>query len=195
MSANVRVLVVGLVVGTVFPARVDCGDQSPPPVNGCAGAADNDFEDELWAKVGIPKCLTCHRQGGDADESKFVLADPRKSNTSARNGAMRHNRDAFARMARVKEKGQSRLLLKVAGELDHGGGDVVKPDSSAYRMLAEFVRRESAGTTLPGRLLSRWTATVRGTSRAAAGCSAESVSRWPDGSRLRRNSRSSPGTA
>ena len=144
MSANVRVLVVGLVVGTVFPARVDCGDQSPPPVNGCAGAADNDFEDELWAKVGIPKCLTCHRQGGDADESKFVLADPRKSNTSARNGAMRHNRDAFARMARVKEKGQSRLLLKVAGELDHGGGDVVKPDSSAYRMLAEFVRRESA---------------------------------------------------
>ena len=43
---------------------------------------------------------------------------------------MRHNRDAFARMARLKEKDQSRLLLKVVGGLDHGGEDVLKPDSA-----------------------------------------------------------------
>ncbi len=148
MSANVRVLVVGLVLGIVFHARAHSDDQSPRPANVCAGGVDDDFEQELWAKVGIQKCLTCHREGGDAAESKFVLVDPRKSDTSARSGAMRYNRDAFARMARVKENGQSRLLKKVVGELDHGGGDIAKPDSSAYRILAEFVRRESGNDTL-----------------------------------------------
>ena len=54
---------------------------------------------------------------------------------------MRHNRDAFARMAALKEKDQSRMLLKVVGELDHGGKDVLKPDSAGYRILADFVRR------------------------------------------------------
>ena len=62
----------------------------------------------------------------------------------ARDEAMRHNRDAFARLAAVKEKDQSRLLLKVVGGLDHGGEDVLKPDSTGYRILAEFVRRVNA---------------------------------------------------
>ena len=65
--------------------------------------------------------------------------------------AMRHNRDAFARMARLKEKDQSRLLLKVVGELDHGGKDVLKPDSAGYRILATFVRRVNAPRADVGR--------------------------------------------
>ena len=44
----------------------------------------------------------------------------------------------------MKEKDQSRLLLKVVGGLEHGGGDVLKPDSTGYRILAEFVRRVNA---------------------------------------------------
>jgi hypothetical protein len=118
-----------------------CGDKQPQPPAGCAAAVDNYFHDEVWAKVGVPKCLTCHRKGGDADESKFVLIDPRKKEGAARDEAMRHNRAAFARMAAVKEKTKSRMLLKVAGELDHGGSDVLKPDSVGYRILADFVRR------------------------------------------------------
>src|SRR6266480_4216142 len=54
---------------------------------------------------------------------------------------MRHNRAAFARMAAVKEKDRSRMLLKVVGELDHGGMDVLKPDSAGYRILTDFVGR------------------------------------------------------
>src|SRR5262249_9652197 len=50
-------------------------------------------------------------------------------------------RDAFAKMAAVKEHDQSRMLLKVIGQLDHGGEDVLKADSPGYRVLAEFVRR------------------------------------------------------
>ncbi|MBI3861452.1 MAG: hypothetical protein HY290_06110 [Planctomycetia bacterium] len=44
-------------------------------------------------------------------------------------------------MAAEKENGQSRMLLKVAGELDHGGSLVLPPDSPGYRVLADFVRR------------------------------------------------------
>ena len=114
----------------------------------CAVAMDNFFEDEVWAKVGIQKCLTCHRKGGDAEDSKFILIDPRKSTAAAREEAMRRNRAAFAQMAAAKEKDKSRLLLKVVGELDHGGKDVLKPDSAGYRILTEFVRR-SSGQTRP----------------------------------------------
>src|SRR5206468_9717329 len=111
------------------------------PSMACAAAKDNHFEDEVWAKVAVQKCLTCHRKGGDAEGSKFVLLDPRKSEGAARDEAMRHNRAAFARMAAVKEKDKSRMLLKVVGELDHGGSDVLKADSAEYRILAAFIGR------------------------------------------------------
>src|SRR5947208_14811052 len=115
----------------------------------CAGAVDNYFEDEVWARVGVQKCLTCHKKGGDAEDSKFLLLDPRKSAGTARDEAMRHNRSAFARMAAVKEKDKSRMLLKVAGELDHGGADVLRPDSPGYRILADFVRRVNGTVKTP----------------------------------------------
>src|SRR5437588_11230083 len=99
MFQNVRVLVLALVIGLVAPAAVRCDDKPPRPMVGCAAAVDNYFEDEVWARVGVQKCLTCHKKGGDAEESKFVLLDPRKIAGAAREEAMRHNRAAFARMA------------------------------------------------------------------------------------------------
>jgi len=129
-----------------LPATVR-GDEKPTPAaTGCAAAVDNFFEDEVWAKVGVQKCLTCHRKGGDAEESKFLLHDPRKMAGAARDAAMRTNRAAFARMAALKEKDQYRILLKVIGELKHGGQDVLEPDSPGYRILAEFVRRVNGKT-------------------------------------------------
>jgi hypothetical protein len=139
-----RVLTLALVAGAGFLTAVR-GDSAPRPVMACAAAADNDFESEVWARVGSVKCLTCHRKGGDAEDSKFILIDPRKSTGAAAVEAMRQNRAAFARMAAVREKDQSRMLLKVVGGLDHGGKDVLKPDSAAYRVLADFVRRVNGG--------------------------------------------------
>jgi hypothetical protein len=108
---------------------------------GCAAAGDNYFQDEVWAKVGARKCLTCHRKGGDAESSKFVLIDPRKREGTEREEALRYNHAAFIRIAADKENEKSRLLLKVVGELDHGGSAVLTADSAEYRILADFVRR------------------------------------------------------
>jgi len=119
------------------------------PTTGCAGAVDNYFENEVWAKVGAQVCLTCHRKGGDAEDSKFVLVDPRKTIGVARDQAMRHNREAFLRIASVKENGKSAMLLKVVGDLDHGGSAVLKQDTPGYRVLADFVRRSSVAGKTP----------------------------------------------
>lgn len=112
---------------------------------GCSGALDHFFRDEVWAKVGQAICLTCHKQGGDAADSKFVLIDPKKVEVSAREQAMRKNALAFMAMAAAKDQGQSRILQKVVGELDHGGLDVIDVDSVEYRVLKELVRRVDGG--------------------------------------------------
>ena len=57
-------------------------------------------------------CLKCHKTGGEAEDSKFVLQDPQRSQGTAQAAALRHNRDEFARMARVKEGEQFRMLVK-----------------------------------------------------------------------------------
>src|SRR5260221_1095246 len=120
------------------------GDEAPQAVVACQTAM-SDFDNEVWSKVGVQKCLTCHQKGGDAEDSNFVLLDPRKSEAAARDDAMRHNRALFARMAAVKESdngnNESRLILKVQGKLDHGGRVVLTPDSAGYRVLADFIRR------------------------------------------------------
>lgn len=111
-------------------------------------STDPFFGDEVWAKVGEQSCLKCHKIGGDAEESQFVLRDPSKSSGAGRDEALRHNRDAFVRMARFsKQDHESRMLLKVTGGLDHGGKEVLKRDSTGYRILAEFVRRVNAPAT------------------------------------------------
>jgi hypothetical protein len=108
---------------------------------GCAAVVDGFFADEVWTKVGAQSCLKCHKSGGDADESKFVLRDPKRSQGQAQTDAMRHNLGAFTEMARLKEGDQSRLLLKASGKLRHGGEEVLMPDSGGYRVLSNFVRR------------------------------------------------------
>src|SRR5947209_8217798 len=108
----------------------------------CAAPVDDFFANEVWLKVGAASCLECHKAGGDAEDSKFILIDPQLSHENRqRDQAMRRNRDQFVRMALEKEKDQSRLLLKVIGKLRHGGKIVLKPDSAGYKVLAEFVRR------------------------------------------------------
>ncbi|MBL8866500.1 MAG: hypothetical protein JNK93_13150, partial [Planctomycetia bacterium] len=110
----------------------------------CARPVDDFFKDDVWGKVGSQKCLTCHQKGGDAEESQFILKDIAKLTGEAKETAHRQNRDAFATMAERKHKDQSRLLLKVVGELDHGGDAVLKADSEAYKILAKFVGRVNA---------------------------------------------------
>ena len=113
---------------------------------GCS-ALEEFFAEEVWVKVGAQSCLKCHKSGGDAADSKFLLLDPKRAPGDAQAQAMRHNRDAFARMARLLEGAESRLLLKSLGKLKHGGEDALAPESAGYRVLAEFVRRVNAPAT------------------------------------------------
>lgn len=107
----------------------------------CLIPASRFFEDELWGKVGATKCLNCHRAGGDAEDSRFLLEDPRKVASDQRSSVLQQNRARFADMARLQTEGQPLILQKVVGDLDHGGGEVLPADSTGYRLLSEFVRR------------------------------------------------------
>ncbi len=123
---------------------VSGAESKPYAGGGCAAVVDGFFTEEVWAQVGAASCLKCHKPGGDAEESRFVLTDPRRVQGAAQARAMRENQEAFTRMARLKEGEQSRLLLKVAGRLKHGGEEVLAADSAGHRVLAEFVRRVNA---------------------------------------------------
>jgi hypothetical protein len=145
MSFEVRwaVLVLCFLLACSAAAR----GEDKAPYNGPASARtpDDYFAREVWPKVGSVLCLSCHKEGGDAEKSKLVLQDPRRAQGQhAQDEALQDNREAFARLARVKHEDQSRLLVKVTGGRNHGGADVLKPDSTAYLILAEFVRRVNA---------------------------------------------------
>jgi hypothetical protein len=139
MSLNFRTFALVLAAGALIapPAHGE-GNKS---YNGCTAAADNFFANEVWAKVGAQACLKCHKAGGEAEDSDFVLEDPERSLGSAREAALRQDREQFVQMARRKKGDESRLLLKAAGKLRHGGKEALAPESAEYHILAEFVRR------------------------------------------------------
>jgi hypothetical protein len=144
MSAKVFKVVLVLTVWIGLSAGLRGDDEGTYSGPACAAVVDDYFTNEVWPKVGAQSCLECHKAGGDAEDSDFVLIDPQQSQGAARDAAFRRDRDAFAEMARLRQGDQSRLLLKALGRLRHGGKQVIKPDSAGYSVLAEFVRRTSA---------------------------------------------------
>ena len=100
---------------------------------------DRFFEDEVWAKVGEKTCLRCHNKDGDAADSEFVLEKP--TDIADEVATLARNRAAFEAVAKIADGDQSQLLQKVLGGLEHGGGQVLKPDSTGYKILDRFVRR------------------------------------------------------
>jgi len=134
------------------------------PYTGAAcGTVDEFFRDEVWTKVGAQKCLECHKPGGDAEDSKFILQDPSRDADPERRTSLLHNRAAFARMAARRTDDKSRLLVKATGGLEHGGETVLKPDSMGFRILEEFVRRLSVPEGTP----AMTAVTLKADSRAA----------------------------
>src|SRR5918911_649587 len=126
MSFAMRSLALLLCSLMAFSSTARGEDTKPYNGPACTRNVDDYFVKEVWAKVGAALCVQCHKQGGDAEESRLILQDPRKVQGHAQEEALRHNRDAFARLAQVKEGDQSRILVKVSGGLDHGGGALLK---------------------------------------------------------------------
>lgn len=130
-------------------------EQSPCPGPDCVVVADAWFVDQVWAKVGVMECIKCHKQGGEAEDSGLLLRDLGLAKDVERKQLMALNRDSFTRVARIKSGDQALLLIKVAGGLDHGGKQVLKTGSTAYRILEQFVRRvNSPSATLPQETLT-----------------------------------------
>src|SRR4051812_20585274 len=92
MPSITRVLALVLAVETGFLVAVRADEKKPYTGATCTAPVDDFFKDEVWAKVGVTKCLTCHKPGGDAEDSKFVLQDPRRAEGAAQTAALRHNR-------------------------------------------------------------------------------------------------------
>ena len=122
-----RVLAAALIMLPLADWQALAGD--PPSGPGCYAASE--FHDS-WIKVGERLCLKCHVPDGDASESRFVLG----VDLDARQNCM-----AFTSMAlELEDDGRALLIVKATGGLDHGGGEVVKADSTELRILQEFVR-------------------------------------------------------
>src|ERR1700678_3800224 len=77
MSLNSRTIALVLAASMVF-ALLAYGEEKKA-YTGCAAARDEFFVNEVWAKVGAQACLKCHKDGGDAEDSDFVLQDPERS--------------------------------------------------------------------------------------------------------------------
>ena len=120
------------------PSKSSAADASCP-------AADRFFEEQLWSKVVELTCLKCHVTGGEAGETDFVLQAP---NGIHDDQTLHKNCQTIRRIALVQDADQSRLLQKALGGLDHGGGKVVKTDSTAHRILQRYVDRIT-GTVPP----------------------------------------------
>ncbi|MHC4880302.1 MAG: hypothetical protein ACYTGL_27955 [Planctomycetota bacterium] len=135
------------------PSSAVGADTDPCPGTGCTPAEMKWFADEVWSKVGALECLKCHKEGGDAEDTGFVLNDLSRATPAEREQLLRKNRDAFIKVA-LKQTGEpdsrSLLLTKVVGGLDHGGKAVLKADSAGFRILAEFVRRITTPRTASG---------------------------------------------
>jgi len=123
--------------------------QTPPGQTRCPSSLDFHFEQEVWAQVISRHCLSCHRKGGDAEESSMVFVDPAPLIGQNRTEAVKANLARLTRMVEKQEKGageessQPRLLLKVQGKSDHGGGSILKVDSTEYKILERFTHQLS----------------------------------------------------
>ena len=142
-----RRMIVGLVGGIccIFAVAISpAAEVTPCPAARPGSSSEIWFATEIWAKVAQRECLKCHKSGGDAEETRFVLSDPDLRPSSELRALLRENRDALARMARITSDGRPLLLVKATGGLDHGGNVVLEPGSSGHRLLEEFIRRLSA---------------------------------------------------
>ncbi len=126
-------------------------DKSPCPGPDCLAEVDAWFAAEVWAKVGVMECIKCHREGGDAEDTRLILYELGLTRDDDRKQLMALNRDSFVGAARLKSEDRSLLLAKVVGDLEHGGNQVLTRDSTGYRILEEFVRRANVPSTSPSR--------------------------------------------
>lgn len=113
----------------------------------CQIPADLEFEDRIWNRILAPKCLACHRSGGDATDSRFILTDLKKFIGQTRDKSLMANRDLLLKLAAEKSDGVSIVPLKALGELDHGGGAILTAEDPAFIALDAYLTKHLRSDT------------------------------------------------
>jgi hypothetical protein len=86
---------------------------------------------------------------GDAKDTRLVFRDLLQASPKESQDWLRCNGELLKQAADWESDEGSMLLAKVTGGLSHGGEVVLKPDSTAYRILEQFVRRVKDPTSQP----------------------------------------------
>ncbi|XZE34250.1 hypothetical protein SH501x_005064 [Pirellulaceae bacterium SH501] len=123
--------------------------ERPCPASQQSSGLDRYFEREVWPKVVEAECLKCHNMVGDAKDTRLVFRDLLQASPKESQDWLRCNGELLKQAADWESDGGSMLLAKVTGGLSHGGEVVLKPDSTAYRILEQFVRRVKDPTSQP----------------------------------------------
>jgi len=123
---------------------------APNPPETCV-TDDDQFEREI-APLLESTCITCHVDGGIAGSTRNVLDS----------GDPAANQEVLLPLALEQVDGRSLLLLKITGELGHGGGPVYMQGDPEYAAFEAFVARahqpggcedpSAIQTCLPGEL-------------------------------------------
>lgn len=117
---------------------IDAGE--PISTAGDAGCFAVTAFKEVWIKVGQRVCVKCHQAGEAAAESDFVLADDLRLPAAERAARLAENFATIQRLAlRRTDAGESILLAKARGGLEHGGGEVLTEGSSEWPLLRDYV--------------------------------------------------------
>lgn len=132
----------------VFGCAADVKDGAPAATGGSGNTTDPEVQErcvstrqfflqQVWPKVMANKCINCHAPGGLASErlGRFVLYP------TAYPGFVEENLSAIRDLAKTEYEDESVLLRKSRGELTHGGGMQVSPESDEAKLLADLVKR------------------------------------------------------
>lgn len=122
---------------------VGCGG-SREGEGGEAGCLSNRryFEQKIWSAFMQKNCGQCHLPDGQAvaeQNSKFILQP------SSYPGFIDQNLKTIQEIASIESGGQSELLRKPLGQMNHGGGVRLDEGSAEFAALKELVSRVQSG--------------------------------------------------
>ena len=92
------------------------------------------FDERISGPIAQSSCVGCHVAGGEADDTRLTLVPDTTADHARLNG------EAFAAFVTDVEDGANRMLAKMRGDADHGGGVQVAEDSTGYANMQRFLR-------------------------------------------------------
>lgn len=115
-------------------ALAACGKGDPSEAEGCL-TNERFFALKVWGPTLSSDCYQCHNAQGQAKDTAFVLQG------SGQTGFLDANYQMMESLARVTVDGQSLLLVKPTGGMNHGGGTRMAQSDTEYQNLSGLIDR------------------------------------------------------